>query len=72
MSNRWVVVFVAAVFFVLAFLALLQQEVTWGVWFELKDLHHETIAVDLIIFGMGVLVGSIITQTNKNAKPSAS
>jgi hypothetical protein len=72
-SNRRVVVLVAAVFFVLGFLVLLQQELTWGVWFELKDLHHETIAVDLLIFGIGILVGSFITQTNhKKAKETAS
>ena len=71
--NRWVVVLVAVVFFILGFLVLLQQRLTWGVWFELKDLHHETIAVDLIIFGVGILVGSFITQTNrKKAKETAS
>ncbi len=74
MSNRWVVFLVAAVFFILGLTVLMQQQLVYGVFFQLKDLHHETIALDLIIFGLGILVGSAITQTNgkKAAKPSTS
>ena len=65
MSNRWVVVLVAAVFFVAAFLILFQQEVTFGVWFQLEDIHHETFALASLALGLGVLIGSAITETDK-------
>jgi hypothetical protein len=68
MSNRWVAVFVAAVFFVLAFLILYDQKITFGFWFQINDLHHETFALASAFFGLGVLIGSAITETNKTSK----
>ena len=68
MSNRWVAVLVAVVFFVLAFLILFQQKVTFGVWFQISDLHHETFALASVALGLGVLIGAAITETtNKGA-----
>jgi hypothetical protein len=63
-DNRWVAALVAAVFFVLAFLILFQQEVTFGVWFQLRDLHHETFALAFAALGLGILIGTIITENN--------
>jgi hypothetical protein len=65
MSNRWVAALVAFLFFVLAFLILYQQEVAFGVWFELSDLHHETFALSSISLGIGVLIGLAITSSNQ-------
>jgi hypothetical protein len=65
MSNRWVAVLVAAVFFVVAFLILFQQKVTFGVWFELRDIHHETFALASVALGFGVLIGWAITSCNQ-------
>ena len=56
---------VAAVFFVLAFLILIQQKVTFGVWFQIEDIHHETFALASVALGIGVLIGSAITQSNQ-------
>jgi hypothetical protein len=64
-DNRWVAFLVAAVFFVLAFLILFQQEVTFGVWFQLRDLHHETFALAFAALGLGILIGAIITENNQ-------
>jgi hypothetical protein len=64
-SNRWVAVLVAVVFFVLMFLILYQQELAYGVWFELSDLHHETFALASVALGIGVLIGSAITSSNQ-------
>jgi hypothetical protein len=64
LSNRWVAVLVAAVFFTVAFLILLQQKVTFGLWFQPGDLHHETFAIAAVAFGLGVLVASAITKSN--------
>lgn len=65
MSNRWVAVLVAAVFFVFAFLILYQQEVTFGVWFQLSDLHHETFALASLALGIGVLIGASIVGSGE-------
>jgi hypothetical protein len=64
-SNRWIAVLVAVVFFVLTFLILFHQEVTFGVWFELSDLHHETFALASVALGIGVLIGSAITSSKQ-------
>jgi hypothetical protein len=64
-SNRWVAVLIAVVFFVLAFLIQLQQKVTFGVWFQISDLHHETFALASVALGIGVLIGSAITSSNQ-------
>jgi hypothetical protein len=63
--NRWVAVLVAVVFFVLAFLIQLQQKVTFGVWFQISDIHHETFTLASIALGLGVLIGSAITQSTQ-------
>jgi hypothetical protein len=65
MSNRWIAVLVAVVFFVLAFLILLQQKVTFGLWFQISDLHHETFAIASVALGLGVLIGAAITSNNQ-------
>jgi len=62
MSNRLIAVLIAVVFFVLSFLILFQQKVTFGVWFQISDLHHETFALASVALGLGVLIGSIITE----------
>lgn len=64
LSNRWVAALVAAVFFVLAFLMLLHQKVTFGLWFQLSDLHHETFAIAAVAMGLGLLIGSAITRSS--------
>jgi len=64
-NNRWVAVLVAAVFFVLALLILYQQKVTFGVWFQISGLHQETFALVSVALGIGVLIGSAITESNE-------
>jgi hypothetical protein len=34
----------------------------FGVWFELKDVHHETFALASAALGFGVLVGALIVR----------
>jgi hypothetical protein len=65
MFKRWVAVLVAAVFFVVAFVILLHQQITFGVWFEIRDLHHETFAIAAAALAIGVLIGSAVTETSK-------
>jgi len=47
-----------------AFLILLQQEISFGVWFQIKDVHHETFALASAALGAGVLIGSAIERKN--------
>lgn len=56
---------IAGVFFAMAFLILFQQKITFGLWFQLGDLHHETFAVAAAALGLGVLIGSAITESTK-------
>ena len=58
---------VAAVLFVVAFLILYQQEVTFGAWFQIDDLHHETFALAAAAVGVGVLVGASIVASDKSS-----
>lgn len=50
----------ASLFFLVAFLILFEQYVSFGVWFQVEDLHHETFALMLLALGVGVLIGSSI------------
>jgi polysaccharide pyruvyl transferase WcaK-like protein len=63
-SNRWVAVLVAAVFFAVAFLILYQQKVTFGLWFQVSDLHHETFAIASAALGIGVLIGAALNASD--------
>ncbi len=68
MSNHLPAIAVAIVFFVVTFLILLHQELTFGMWFQIEDIHHETLALSAATFGVGVLVGSVITPTSTHKK----
>ena len=65
MFKRWVPVLIAVVFFVLALLIQFQQKVTFGLWFQIRDIHHETFAIAAVALGLGVLIGSAITECKK-------
>ena len=54
MNNRNVVAFV---FFLIGFLILLEQYLNYGVWFQVKDIHHETFALSSFTLAIGILVG---------------
>jgi hypothetical protein len=38
-------------------LILMHQYVFHGVWFEMADIHHETLSIAFFSFGLGVLLG---------------
>ncbi len=50
----------AILFFVSGFLVLYQQSITFGEWFQIKDIHHETIALFFVALGIGTLMGLIM------------
>jgi hypothetical protein len=49
--------------FVLAILILFEQKVTFEVWFQTNDLHHETFVLAPI--ALGFLIGSAITESHE-------
>lgn len=60
-SRSWIALGLAAFCFVAAFLVLYQQSITYGEWFEIRQvLHHETIFLVLVALGIGILTGFII------------
>lgn len=64
--GRAVVVSRLIIFFVVAFLILYQQYVTFGVFFQLKDaLHHEAFAMSAAALGIGILIGVSLSSGNK-------
>ncbi|MGD6933530.1 MAG: hypothetical protein ACQCN5_04925 [Candidatus Bathyarchaeia archaeon] len=66
MNNWWVAVLVATVFFVIAFLILLEQKVTFGLWFQTGDLHHETFAIASAALGIGIIIGALLAGNTQN------
>jgi hypothetical protein len=65
MDNRWVAVIVGVVFFVAAFLIQLQQKITFGLWFQISDLHHETFAIACVALGIGIIIGALISENDR-------
>jgi hypothetical protein len=63
--KRWVPLLIAVVFFAVAFIIMLDQKVNFGIWFQITDLHHETFAIAAVAMGLGVLIGSVVTEENK-------
>ena len=57
MDKKWTVISLAILFFIAGFLILLEQYLTIGVWFEIKDVHHETLALSLFTLAIGMLIG---------------
>ena len=52
--------------FVLAFLVLIHQYVTFGIWWEMRQfLHHENIAAILAAVGVGMLIPKLDSRTHR-------
>jgi len=64
-GGKWVAVSLAILSFVAAFLILYQQYVTFGEFFQLEDVHHESFAMSTVSLGIGILVGVKLSSSNK-------
>jgi hypothetical protein len=63
MNRKWISAILAAIFFATGFPILFQQYVTFGVFFQLKDmLHHEAFAIAAVALGIGILIGSVVAS----------
>jgi len=58
MDRKWIAVFLSILFFIVGFLILLEQSLTYGVWFQRDDIHHETFALSSFALAIGILIGS--------------
>jgi len=56
---------IACLLLCLGFLILVHQYVFYGVWFEIKDIHHETFSVAFFSLSLGILLGAF----EKSGKP---
>ncbi len=57
MDKKWIVVSLSVLFFVVGFLIMLEQYLNFGIWFQMKDIHHETFALSSFALAIGILVG---------------
>jgi hypothetical protein len=48
----------AVVCLFIGFLILAHQYVFYEVWFEVADIHHETVSIAFVSFGLGLLLGT--------------
>jgi hypothetical protein len=65
MNRYWMAFSLSALFFVISFLILLDQYLQIGVWFQLKDIHHETLALSSFTLALGIIVGLLATRNNE-------
>jgi len=49
----------AFVSLLMSFLILLHQYFSYGIWFQISDIHHETFSIALFSLGLGILLGSV-------------
>jgi hypothetical protein len=50
--------YLSALFFIVAFLILLDQYLQTGIWFQLRDIRHETFALASVALAIGILIGA--------------
>ena len=55
----------SALFFVAAFLILLDQYLQTGIWFQLRDIHHETFALASVALAVGILIGAYTPRNSE-------
>jgi hypothetical protein len=65
MSRKLLAYALAILSFVAAFLILYQQYITYGVFFHIEDIHHETLALFAAALGIGIIIGVVVTSAKK-------
>jgi len=63
MNKKTVAAVIFAVFCLIAgILVLADQYFSSGVWFQIGDIHHETITLSLFALALGLLIGVIAAR----------
>ena len=65
MSRKLLAYALAILSFVAAFLILYQQYITYGVFFQIEDIHHETLALFAVALGIGIIVGVAVISKKR-------
>ena len=60
--REWVLILLFTFFLVTGFLTLLDQYLSYGIWFQIKDIHHETFALTSFALAIGILVGYLTSR----------
>ena len=58
MNKHLIAIVLGAFFFIVGIIILLEQYLSYGVWFQVKDVHHETFAIASFALAVGILIGS--------------
>ena len=62
MDKKWIPILFTLFFFAVGFLGLLDQYLRIGIWFQLSDIHHETLALASFALAIGILIGSKLAK----------
>ena len=62
MNRLWIGFGFSLFFAALGFLILYDQYLMIEIWFQAKDLHHETFALSAFALAIGVLIGTLIQK----------
>jgi len=58
MNKHLIATVFVAFFLIVGIIILLEQYLSYGVWFQVKDVHHETFAIASFALAVGILIGS--------------
>jgi hypothetical protein len=65
MGKNWIAVSLSILYFIIGFLISLEQYLSIGIWFQLHDIHHETLALSSFALAVGILIGSNLPGNEK-------
>jgi hypothetical protein len=55
----WIAFGLSLLFAIVGFIILFDQFSMFGIWFEVKDLHHETLALSSFTLAIGIFIGTL-------------
>jgi hypothetical protein len=58
MNKNMIGIILVTFFFILGIVILFEQYLTYGMWFQVEDIHHETFAIASFALAVGILIGS--------------
>lgn len=62
MNHQLKVVGLASFFFIVGLIILLEHFLSYGMWFQLGDIHHETFVLTSFALAVGVILGSKLSK----------
>ena len=60
--GKWKATSFAILFFAVGFIILLDQYVKIGIWFQIGDIHHETLALFSFALAIGIIIGLLLAR----------